>query len=316
MRAVGEPTRMRLLALLARNELTVSELTRISGLSQPRISRHLKLMCEAGLLDRYQEGTWVLYRLADGCVNGHGENDLGAVARKLAELIPGDDPLLVRDSEKLAQVKAERGQAAIAHFDQIAGRWDEIRALHVSDTAVEQAMLEMAGLDSGNLNVGDMLDVGTGTARVLEIFAPYIRRGVGIDFSREMLAIARANIEQANLTGDLGNLQVRHGDMYSLPLADSSFDLITFHQVLHFADRPGAALAEAARVLRQRGRMMVVDFASHDLEYLRDDHAHNRLGFSDQAVQGWFRDAGLTPGAVQSFPGGELTVKIWLADRL
>ena len=300
LRAAAEPTRLRLLALCAEGELTVSELTEILGQSQPRVSRHLKLLVEAGLLDRIREGTWAFYRLTGG---GPGTR----LGRGLLDMIPGDDATLALDRERLGAVKQARAGRAQAYFRKNAARWNEIRKLYVAETEVEKALIEAMGMDG----VGDFLDIGTGTGRILELFGEKVERGVGIDLSREMLALARANLERAGRH----NCQVRHGDMYKLPVPSGSFDAVAIHQVLHYADDPAAAIAEAARVLRPGGRLVIVDFAPHDLEFLRRDHAHRRLGFSDDEVKGWCRAAGLVPASTVHLPGDPLTVTIWTVRR-
>ncbi|MFQ5955584.1 MAG: ArsR/SmtB family transcription factor [Kiloniellales bacterium] len=300
LRAVAEPTRLRLVALCARGELTVSELTHILGQSQPRVSRHLKLLCEAGILDRFREGTWVFYRLAqDGRPAG--------LAESLVDLIPRDDATLKLDLERLAEIKRARAEAAAAYFRQHAAEWDDIRSLYVDEKEVERALSDLLPAD----DVEDLLDIGTGTGRMLELFAACVRRAVGIDLSREMLAVARTNLDSAGLR----NCRVRLADMYQLPWPGASFDAITIHQVLHFADQPARAIAEAARVLRPGGRLMVVDFAPHELEYLRTGHAHRRLGFPDSEVRRWCRAAGLVPEKVVHLAGEPLTVSIWPATR-
>jgi len=300
LRTAAEPTRIRLLALCADSELAVTELTRILGQSQPRVSRHLKLMVDAGLLERFREGTWAFYRLAR---TGPAE----AVAAKILDMIPAQDPAIARDRERLADVKAERARLAAGYFGKNAERWDEIRRLHVDDEVVESTLLELIG----NGPVEGLLDIGTGTGRMLEILGPRARRAVGIDLSREMLNVARANLERAGL----GNCEVRLGDMYGLAADSDQFDLVTIHQVLHYADQPGLVISEAARVLAPGGRLVVVDFAPHDLEALRSEHAHRRLGFDDDEVSGWCRAAELVPRPPVPLPGDPLTVKIWLAAR-
>ncbi len=308
LRAAGEPTRLRLLALCARGEFTVSELTQMLGQSQPRVSRHLKLMCDAGLLERFREGTWVFYRLAE-----HGPS--ASLAKTLAELIPSDGPDLARDLERLQAVKQARGEAAAAYFRANASHWSQIRSLYVPEAAVEAALLEATGAPPAAApaadKIGELLDIGTGTGRMLELFAPRIRHGTGIDLSREMLAFARANLERAGL----GHCQVRLGDMYHLPYGSDAIDLVLFHQVLHFADDPATAVAEAARVLRPGGRIAIVDFLPHQLEFLRLDHAHRRLGFDEREVMSWFESAGLEPGPTRRLEGDPLTVGIWVAQR-
>lgn len=302
LRAAAEPTRLRILALCAEAELSVRELTQILGQSQPRVSRHLKVLCEAGALDRSQEGTSVYFRLAQ---KGEG----GELARQLAGLLSGgdgDEPVS-RDRSRLEQVKRARAEMAAAYFKANAARWDQIRSLHVDETEVERALISHLTAEP----IGDLLDIGTGTGRILEILAPHIGNGTGIDFSREMLALARTRLERASLR----NCTLRQGDMYQLPWPDRSFDAAVIHQVLHYAEDPAAAIAEAARVLRPRGRLAVVDFAPHELANLREGHAHRHLGFADQDVAKWCRNAGLTPMKGEHLAGKPLTVTLWMARR-
>ena len=306
LRAGAETTRLRLLALLAHGEMTVSELTQILGQSQPRVSRHLKLMCDAGLLERLPEGSWVFYRLARANSENGGQQG-AALARKLADLLPYDDPVLARDLQGFFAVREARADAAAAYFRASASHWREIRSLHVDEREVEQALLALLPAD----RVTDLLDIGTGTGRIVELFGERGVNAVGIDLSREMLAVARANIARPNLR----NCYVRQGDMYRLPWPGPSFDAVTVHQVLHFADDPGQAIGEAARVLRAGGRMVIADFAPHDLDHLRKEHAHRRLGFADAEIAAWIAEAGLKPEPVVHLPGGRLTVSLWAADK-
>jgi ArsR family transcriptional regulator len=298
LRGAAESTRLRLLVLCDKRELTVTELTQILGQSQPRVSRHLKLMVDAGLLERFREGTWAFYRLAQG-------TDGAELARNLVVLAPTDDQVLVRDNERLEAIKEERAKAAAEYFRKNAAQWDEIRRLHVDDTEVEKALLALLG--DGSL--GAVLDLGTGTGRMLQVLGPSATRGLGVDLSREMLAVARANLERAGLE----NCSVRLGDIYGLNVEDGEFDLVTLHHVLHFTDDPARAITEAARVLAPGGRAVVVDFAPHQVEHLRIDHAHRRLGFSDAEITAWCRAAGLELTPPVALPGDPLTVKIWLA---
>ena len=301
LKAAGEPTRLRILALLCRSELTVKDLTAILGQSQPRISRHLKLLADCGLIARYPEGAWVYYRLA--------ESDPGRrIAQSLVGVADPGDPELVRDREWLAAVKRQHQSEASRYFADNAADWDTIRSLHVPDAAVEQAMAKLVG----DRPIDRFLDIGTGTGRLLELFAPIYRSGVGIDASTAMLAVARANLDKAGVA----KAQVRLGDIMKLPFARDSFDLVAIHQVLHYLDDPAEAIGEAARVLRPGGRLLVADFAPHGLEFLREKHAHRRLGFSHEAILGWTRGLGLETEKVLDLGAGagadSLTVTLWL----
>lgn len=300
LRAAAEPTRLRLLALCASGELTVTELTQILGQSQPRVSRHLKLLCEANLLDRFREGTWVFYRLSE-------TGRAAGLSSQLVRHLPPDDPTLKRDRERLTAVKEARARSAAEYFRANADQWDEIRALHVPEEDVEKALVDAFKDDS----VDVLLDVGTGTGRILEVLSDRCKRGIGVDASRDMLAIARTDLERNGIK----HCQVRHGDMYSLPMENDSVDAVTFHQVLHYADDPAAAIAEAGRVLKHGGRLVVVDFLPHELEYLRTDHAHRRLGFADSEVKAWFKASGLNSETSEHLKGEPLTVGIWPAVK-
>jgi ArsR family transcriptional regulator len=304
LKAAAESSRLRILLLLARGDLTVSDVTEILGQSQPRVSRHLKLLLESGLIERYQEGSWAYFRLSDS------ESARDFAANVIARVDP-TDPIAARDQERLETVKKRRQQRATEYFSANAERWDRIRSLHVPDGAVEAAMLKLIG----ERPFQAMADLGTGTGRLLELFAPLYRRGVGIDLSREMLSVARANLDRAGIA----TAQVRQGDLYTPPIERDAYDLVTMHQVLHYLDDPARAIREAARLLRPAGRLLIVDFAAHGLEFLRDEHAHLRLGFSDRQIEEWLGEAGLDLIARRDFdrraaaaPG--LTVKLWLAQ--
>ena len=315
VRAAGDTTRLRLLLLLLEVELTVSELIEIVGQSQPRVSRHLKLLCDAGLLERFKEGAWVFYRAAD-------RGETAAFARTLSGLVePLHDATLQADRQRLAKIRAARAETAAAYFKANAADWQRIRALHVPEPDVERAILDLIGTEK----LRTILDAGTGTGRMLELLAPHCERGIGIDISPEMLGIARDRLARAGAA----HCQVRLGDIYRLPVAGRGVDAVIFHQVLHFVDDPQAALREALRVLKPGGRVLIADFAPHDLEFLREEHAHRRLGFSDAEVKGWFAAAGLRPVAAKALEpkGGakgsatdspkdlqSLTVMVWLAE--
>jgi ubiquinone/menaquinone biosynthesis C-methylase UbiE len=308
LRAAADPTRLRLLLLLREAELTVSELTQILGQSQPRVSRHLRLLCEAGLLQRFKEGSWVFYRASDKGLRAQ-------LSATLASLADAEPNVLEADRRQLASVRETRAATAAAYFRANASEWERIRALHAPEQEVEAAIVKLVE----GARIESLLDIGTGTGRMLELLSPRIRHGVGIDVSPEMLAIARDRLERSGAR----HCQVRLGDLFRLPFPDGSsengFDAALFHQVLHYLDDPQAAIVEAARVLRPGGRVIVVDFAPHQLEFCRDELNHRRLGFSDEEARGWFRVAGLTPCATQSIAPeaktgpSKLTVKIWAA---
>lgn len=300
MRAVAEPTRLRLLALCAHAELTVTELTQILGQSQPRVSRHLKLLVDAGLLDRFREGTWAFYRLSE-------QNACAALGRQIVDLIQADDAVLALDLERLEAIKNARAEQAANYFRMNAEKWREVSDFHIDEAEIEQAIQQLLPSD----HVGDLLDIGTGTGRILEVYGATARRAVGIDLSREMLAVARANLEKAGLR----NCQVRLGDMYQLPVPSSTFDSVTIHQVLHYADAPGDVIAEAARTLKPGGRLILVDFAPHQEESLRVEHAHRRLGFTEEEISQWLNRAGLSLIETRHLQGSPLTVCLWSAQR-
>ena len=303
LKAAGEDTRLRILALLGEAELTVSDLTEILDQSQPRISRHLKLLNEARLVTRYREGTWAFYRIAE---SGKGAELAHAL---LAQLDPADR-VVKRDHDRLGAVRAARTAIAQAYFRRHAAEWDRIRKLHVPDAAVEDAI--RAALADRPFR--SLLDLGTGTGRMLEMFGAQVERGLGIDMSLDMLLLARDRLERAGLR----HCSVRQGDIYDLPLAKDSFDAVIIHQVLHFLDDGARAVAEAARVLRPGGSLLIVDFAPHEQEFLREQFAHRRLGFAPEVVNQWIGAVGLEPALFKSLPpepssDGKIAVSLWLA---
>jgi ubiquinone/menaquinone biosynthesis C-methylase UbiE/DNA-binding transcriptional ArsR family regulator len=301
LRAAGEHTRLRMLALCARGELSVSELTKILGQSQPRVSRHLKLMVDAGLLERMPEGAQVYFRIADHASSAQ-------LAQSLVSLIPDSDASLRRDLSQLQQVRDARTQKAQDYFQQVEKSWEAIRSMHAPEHLLEDALLDVVGSEP----IGDLLDIGTGTGRMLEILADRVSRGVGVDLSRGMLAVARTNIDRSGLT----HLHARQGDMYHLPVDDDSIDLAILHLVLHYSDDPAEVIREASRVLRADGRLIVVDFATHNEEYLRSEFEHRQLGFCDEEIQQYLFDAGIS--AIQDsrqLAGDPLTINIWMARK-
>lgn len=300
LRAAGEPTRLRLLALCAHGELSVTELTQILGLSQPRISRHLKLLVEAGLLERFREGTLVFYRISEGSADAH-------LARTLVDLLPANDSELNRDLIRLEQIRTRRAEVAEQYFRENAASWRQIRALHVPEAELEKAFMEIVG----KKRFENYLDIGTGTGRIPELLATQIERGVGIDSSTEMLALARTTLEQSGIR----HIHVRKGDMYSLPIDDASIDLTTLHLVLHYSMEPALVIAEACRTLKPGGKLVIVDFAPHQEEHLRTDHKHQRLGFSDKEIRSMLKACGMKVGKTHRLEGDPLTVNIWQASN-
>jgi ubiquinone/menaquinone biosynthesis C-methylase UbiE len=277
-------------------ELSVGELAQILGQSQPRVSRHLKILADAGVLERRKEGSWVFLTLTDseriepmfGLIDGWSDDSTQA--------------LFTFDAARTESIRADRAEAANRYFAGHAEVWDQIRSLHAAETEVERAIDEALGESP----LGRLVDVGTGTGRMIELFGPRASQAVGIDRSSEMLRLARVKLEAAGIASSL-----RQGDMYALPLADGSADTIVIHQVLHYAHSPASAIVEAARVLAPGGTLLVVDFAAHDREELRLTDAHIRLGFDDEVMAGWFAAAGLTVDRVEHLQGGELTVTLW-----
>lgn len=303
LRAAGEITRARILCLLAHGELSVGELAQVLNQSQPRLSRHLKFLTGAGLVERLPEGAWVFYRLPS-------EGQARGLVDSLNALVDAGDPEIRRDLDRLKEVKSERASAAGAYFSRVADDWDRLRALHYSDAEIEKAVLAAAG--AGPFEV--VVDFGTGTGRMLALFAGNARRVEGIDLSHQMLTVARSKLEEAGVA----NASVRHGDATASPYADSSASLVIIHQVLHFLDDPGRALNEAARVLKPGGRLVVVEFAPHTQEHLRSEHAHRHLGVSEQDMARWADKAGLAVRSTKTFgaPKAEkgISVMVWSAD--
>jgi len=300
LKAAGEVTRLRLLALLAAGELSVKDLTEILDQSQPRVSRHLKLLAEAGLISRHAEGAWAYFGLSD-------DSERARLARHLVDLLDRDDPQVAEDILRLQRVREGQREQAAAYFAQVAGSWDLLRNLHVPEEAVEAAISELVGVRKLDL----LLDLGTGTGRMLELLAGKYQRGVGIDSSREMIAVARAKLVAANIA----HAHIRLGDITEIDAHAGPADLIIIHQVLHYFDDPGSMVQAARRALRPGGEMIIVDFAPHELEFLRTEHAHRRLGLSQAQMESWARLAGLEVTGFRDFPsenGPEnLTVCLW-----
>jgi len=300
-RALADPTRLRIFHLLRAMELSIGELAQVLGQSQPRVSRHVKILADAGLAERRKEGSWVFLSL------GSDEFVAPLFAAIDGWSSEGEDVWAVADRARLAAVRADRATAAARYFAEHAEEWDAIRSLHVSENAVEQSITDMLS----DAPLGRMVDIGTGTGRMIELVGARAASVIGIDRSPEMLRLARAKLTDA----DLPQAELRQGDMYALPLGDGSADLVILHQVLHFAQHPAAAIAESARLLAPGGRMLIVDFASHDLEELRSRDAHARLGFADEQIAGWYQASGLRLERTEALVGDALTVKLWLGVR-
>ena len=295
-KALADPTRLRILALLRSMELSVGELAQLLGQSQPRVSRHVRILSDSGLIGRRKEGSWVYLQLSDP----ERTDSLFKLSHGLDDEA---EQLFASDGARLEAIRADRAEAARRYFEAHAATWEGVRSLHVADTEIERSIASMLA----ERPLGALLDIGTGTGRMLELFAPRARSAIGIDRSSEMLRLARVKLEEAGISG----ASLRQGDMYALPLADGSSDSIILHQVLHYAQQPGAAIAEAARVLAPEGQLLVIDFAQHDRAELKEQDAHLRLGFADDAMRGWFNAVGLNLDRIERLGGGELTVILW-----
>jgi len=305
LRAAAEPTRLRILRLLLNGEFNVKDLTQLLGQSQPRVSRHIRLLAEAGLIDRYQEGSWVFVRSSPNPV-------VRQFVAAALDMIREDDPQIVLDRERTAQLRAERAALAQSYFDRNAAAWDRIRSLHIPEKEVEEAILDALGTGP----YGMLLDLGTGTGRILELTHARARQCIGVDSNREMLRCARVRLDNSSLA----NCSVRLADIYNLPFPEASADAVIIHQVLHFLDNPKAALTEAVRVLSPGGRIVVIDFARHNLEFLREDYAHVRLGFGGDEVTSWLEENDIsTLGCCElrsaKVKENALTVVIWAGQK-
>ncbi len=307
-RALADPTRLRIMRLLAHMELAVGELAQVLGQSQPRVSRHIKILCDVELAERRREGGWVFLRSA---VSETAPVPLAAAFARLLAAAEGDDAALARqcaeDRQHLDAIRSGRDASAADYFARHASQWDELRSLHIADGPVEEALSAMLGEGS----LGRLLDVGTGTGRIAELFAPRAQRTVAIDKSPEMLRLARARLQHL----PAGSVELVQGDFTALPFEDAGFTTVLFHQVLHYAQDPAAVIAEAARVTAPGGRVVIADFAAHGREELRERHAHARLGFSDAQIAGMLEAAGFTPDGERALPGHELIVKLWSGER-
>ena len=300
--SLADPTRLRILMLLRAMELSVGEIAQVLGQSQPRVSRHVKILVDAGLAERRKEGSWVFVSL--------GERARVEPLFQLLErwnALDGDTATTAADAARLAAVRADRAAAAERYFAIHAENWDALRSLHVAECEVEAAIARALG----DAPIGRLIDIGTGTGRMIELFGPAATQSLGIDRSPEMLRHARVKLAEAGV----GAVELRQGDMYSLALPSGSAETVIIHQVLHYAQNPAAAVSEAARLLDPGGRLLIVDFAPHEFEALRDSDAHARLGFTDETILKYLEEAGLQGRVVEHLEGGELTVTIWLGEQ-
>ena len=299
LRAAAEPTRLRIIALCGHAELSVTELVMILGQTQPRVSRHLKLLVEGGLLQRNKEGNRAYYRLST-------EAEGADLARMLNDLMPGEDEVHTLDLSRLSSVKADRVRYAESFLDPYSQEIIELRGMWPPDEVIDKCILALLK----DRSIQNLLDLGTGAGRILRTIAPFVVKGTGIDNSLEMLSIARARLDQDGIK----NCQVRVGDMYRLPFKKNSFDLITINSLLRYADEPKKVIAEAARVLEKKGALLIVDLAAHDLSALRDEYGHSWLGFSEAEMVEMLSEENLTVDRVKHIDGQKLSVCIWLAS--
>lgn len=301
LKAASETTRLRILALLAKGELSVKDITDILNQSQPRVSRHLKLLSDVSLIERHAEGAWAYFRLSD-------DPDSHKLVRELLMLLDGDDPIAGADREKLERLRSAQTASAADYFSTVAQSWDALRSLHVVESEIEAAILKFAS----SRKFEKVLDLGTGTGRMLELLAGHYRSGIGVDSSREMIAVARAKLGAANIE----NAQIRLGDISEPFTGGGRADLAILHQVLHYFDDPGRVLKEAKQALEPSGEILVVDFAPHNLEFLRSEHAHRRLGLSSAQMASWAKQCQLEVLEMKEFPNPEvengLTVCLWV----
>ncbi len=285
LRAAGEPSRLRLLAVLAKAELTVGELCEIVGQSQPRVSRHLKVLLDAGLLDRFREEHWVYYRVpASGAAHD--------IVRQLLGLVVAEDDVLVRDHKRMEGVIAERARRAT----------DELPAEARSGPSPEIEALVVREFEGKP--VGVLLDVGTGRGHLLELLAPRASRAVGIDISTDALRLARTNVHGAGLS----HCELQHGDVYDLPFAPATFDTATLDRMLATARRPLLALAEIARTLKPGGRLVVIE----DFDALFDATKTNPI----TTLRQWLSRSGFECARIQPMDTESAHLLMAVGDRI
>lgn len=307
IRALADPTRLRIMRLLSRMELAVGELAHVLGQSQPRVSRHVAILCDSGLAERRREGSWIFLRQTISVVS---EDGLDAALAGLLDAAEDNDAEFAvtcqADRRHLAVVRAAREKNAADYFARHADEWDHLRSMNTPAAEVEAAL---QGMLQGQA-LGQLLDIGTGTGRIAQLLADNSDHVVGLDKSPEMLRLARVRLQDL----PAAKWELRQGDFAALPFRTDSFDTVILHQVLHYAPEPALPLAEAARVCRPGGRIVIVDLAAHGNEELRERHAHARLGFTDEQIGGWLGAHGFIPGEPAMLPGQDLSTKIWIAS--
>jgi len=304
LKAMGHNERLRIMALLSHGELTVSELVKILGLSQPRITQYIKSLEEAGIIDRVKEGSWVFSRIS------RANKDLFNLVSKTLEMLPRDDAILLADRRRLDDVRAERSKDADAFFDMVASDDGQLGDEYLPRDDMDNKIHEILGDNRFDF----MIDLGTGTGRMLKLLADKIERGAGVDNNSAMLKVARHRLSETGQT----HLSVRHGELAATPFGAETSDLVTIHQVLHYLDEPADALREASRLLQGKGKLLIVDFAAHNQDDFRDKYAHRRLGFSDDDIRGWASDHGMNLTAIDnvSTGSGKPDVRLWLCEKL
>ena len=302
LKALAHGERLRILALLSHGELTVSELTQILGLSQPRVTQYIKSLEAAGIIERLKEGSWVFSRLR------RGQEGLSAIVAATLAALPRDDAHLAADRRRLDDIRDKRAAAAQAFFADVANDRGQL-----GDEYLPQADIEAAIRDAlGQRTFAHMVDLGTGTGRMLTLLADRVESGVGLDTSSDMLRVARHRLVEK----DQAHLRVRHGDLHASPLPAGSAELVTLHQVLHYLDDPDEAIREAARLLTPGGTLLVVDFATHERDDFRDQYNHRRLGFSDAEIADAMAGCGILLSGTRAIAAPDRPdVKVWVGTR-
>jgi len=288
LKAAADETRLRLLALLAAGEATVGELVEVLEQSQPRVSRHLRILCQGGLADKFRDGHSVYYRLPD-------DSAARAFVSVLIAQMPANERVLAGDAGKMATVRRKRASQAWSDRTVLVESGKALIPGLAEDNDLARAFGELAGELPGGL--GDLLDVGSGTGAVLCHLAPRARTATGVDISPAMRVVARTRVRDAGLV----NCTVRKGDMHALPFPDNSFDTVLLDQVLSLTQQPRAAIREASRVLRNTGRLIVLDRFGPVKASLSSGHGLGGLAENQLAVM--LAEVGLRAGRRRDLAG-------------